>query len=873
MILYNVKCSLANLLSLDIFNLIYLSGYLLEVLYPVIGLHLIKENYTRSLNVMKLSFFKIKNIYLIILIAIEVIIAFIYYNKLSSRPDFFIEVPVSEAYSELGTVYEDGFHFDYDKGELVTSRDTLYPLNLKMEIPKGAYKFTLRYRALAASKVGLYSPSDPDAIECDEIGLSHVYNEVSVNMMVIRDVKDADLYFKYCGFQDFTIEGAQIESSDHDIRPRLILFIFICFMADLLAFLLINKRIYTSEHFIPVAVCVISALIASIPLFSNYLPLVDDYGFSYLKIEGIKDGILDKQFPVRLHPYTNLEFGYAPSYFYPDLFVYIPGLLRLAGFSLMDSFKFFMLFVNLATGLIAYYSLFRVFRDRLWATLGSILYMFSIYRIFDVYRRGAMGEYLAMVFLPLIIAGMYEILCIDKEGKREKDFKTSYALLAAGMSALIYSHVLSVEMMGIFLVLLCIFMVRRVIDPDRLKMLLKAAVWTLLLTAGFLLPFIDMIGRDVYKVFTDAPYSVTANALHPSNFLSYFIIPASEYNPTINFSGDFSYGIVLLLAIPVYIIIYFLKLRAGKDGSDKDRKMTDKDIKGSDKEISDNKILSEERIGADPYFVFVCALLALIALFLSSSIFPWSKIENSEGILKTVLCMVQFPWRYLSVATAFGIFPVCGIIAFISYELKRRELWETKKLLLYGLVIAITALTLIPVLVYFSKIPSLVVHQRFYDSYGVRDFKGTGMGEYEPTTFRHVDVDHTLEELQSIMDPEGYAEHEADGTLLSVQNFERSGTKLSMVVINTAPEERILYLPRLYYYGYSVSNVFESEDGLEPELFETDMGIVGLKIPAGYFNGVHMEYKEPMVYRIPELISLITLFAFGFVLIRSHGST
>ncbi|MCR5109266.1 MAG: hypothetical protein K6B28_14015, partial [Lachnospiraceae bacterium] len=509
-----------------------------------------------------------------------------------------------------------------------------------------------------------------------------------------------------------------------------------------------------------------------------------------------------------------------------------------------------------------YYSLWRVLKDRLCATLGSILYIFSIYRIFDVYRRGAMGEYLAMVFLPLIIAGMYGILCIDKEGGAEREFKSSYALLAAGMSALIYSHVLSVEMMGIFLVLLCIFMVRRVIDPDRLKMILKAAVWTLLLTAGFWFPFIDMIRRDVYKVFTDMPYSAAANALHPSNFISYFIIPASEYNPTRNFSGDYSYGIILLLAIPVYIIIYFIELRAGKEGSDKGRK-------GSDKEISDNMILSEERTGTDPYFIFVCALLALIALFLSSVFFPWSKIENSEGILKTVLCMVQFPWRYLSVATAFGIFPVCGIIVFISDELKKRGLWEKKRVLLYGLVLAITIVTIIPVLAYFIKIPSHVVHQRFYDTYGVRDFKGTGMGEYEPTTFRHVDVDHTLEEIQSIMDPEGYAEHEADGTLLSVQNYERSGTKLSMVVINTAPEERILYLPRLYYYGYSVSNIFESEDGLLPELFETDMGMVGLRIPAGYFNGVHIEYKEPMIYRIPELISLITLFGFAFVLIRS----
>lgn len=96
---------------------------------------------------------------------------------------------------------------------------------------------------------------------------------------------------------------------------------------------------------------------------------------------------------------------------------------------------------------------------------------------------------------------------------------------------------------------------------------------------------------------------------------------------------------------------------------------------------------------------------------------------------------------------------------------------------------------------------------------------------------------------------------------LTIGPLSKSGTSSSILIVNPTGEEQILYMPITYYEGYRVKNVAESENGIEivPELFETDFGTVGLKIPAGYFNGAHITYHENILYRISELISVLTL--------------
>ena len=52
-----------------------------------------------------------------------------------------------------------------------------------------------------------------------------------------------------------------------------------------------------------------------------------------------------------------------------------------------------------------YYSSILIFKKKQIAWLSALLYTFSLYRLTDIYVRGALGEILALVFFPLIISG------------------------------------------------------------------------------------------------------------------------------------------------------------------------------------------------------------------------------------------------------------------------------------------------------------------------------------------------------------------------------------------------------------------------------------------------------------------------------------
>ena len=61
-----------------------------------------------------------------------------------------------------------------------------------------------------------------------------------------------------------------------------------------------------------------------------------------------------KRQPVRIHASTLLGYGYAASEFYPELFLYIPAILRNMGVSLCASVRVFEAGINLLAALSCY---------------------------------------------------------------------------------------------------------------------------------------------------------------------------------------------------------------------------------------------------------------------------------------------------------------------------------------------------------------------------------------------------------------------------------------------------------------------------------------------------------------------------------------
>jgi hypothetical protein len=66
----------------------------------------------------------------------------------------------------------------------------------------------------------------------------------------------------------------------------------------------------------------ITILTVSFPLFSASLTSGHDLYFHFLRFVGIKEGLLNGDFPVRIYDSSYSGYGYGASFFYPDLFLY-----------------------------------------------------------------------------------------------------------------------------------------------------------------------------------------------------------------------------------------------------------------------------------------------------------------------------------------------------------------------------------------------------------------------------------------------------------------------------------------------------------------------------------------------------------------------
>ena len=150
-------------------------------------------------------------------------------------------------------------------------------------------------------------------------------------------------------------------------------------------------------------------LAASVPLFSDNLCKGDDLLYHITRLEGIYQGLQNGEFPVRINPLQSGGYGNLSPTMYPSLFLYPVAILRFFGVSAMLCYKVLLTAMNIATAFLSFYAVRAITGSEKSAWLMSVLYTFATYRLTNLYYRAALGESLAMVFLPLLLWGTYEI--------------------------------------------------------------------------------------------------------------------------------------------------------------------------------------------------------------------------------------------------------------------------------------------------------------------------------------------------------------------------------------------------------------------------------------------------------------------------------
>ncbi|HOO29134.1 MAG TPA: hypothetical protein PLU43_11775, partial [Lachnospiraceae bacterium] len=206
-----------------------------------------------------------------------------------------------------------------------------------------------------------------------------------------------------------------------------------------------------------------------------------------LRIEGIFEGLQEGQFPVIIDPNYCNEYGQL-GVLYPNLFLYIPALLRYFGISLEVSYRFFMILVNAMTVLIMFVSAKSLFHSSRWALASALFYCLEPYHLYVMLESGnGAGRGVAMAFLPMIFVGIYYIAIQNRKGWR---------WLAIGMWGIFSSHIIITFLAVGFLFVFCICNIKKFIHKAALLDLIKAIGLFGVLSAGTLLPFADFYFTD-----------------------------------------------------------------------------------------------------------------------------------------------------------------------------------------------------------------------------------------------------------------------------------------------------------------------------------------------------------------------------------------
>ncbi len=149
------------------------------------------------------------------------------------------------------------------------------------------------------------------------------------------------------------------------------------------------------------------------PLLHKGFYVSDDGEWMVIRLSAFYQSLAENQFPVRLLGRLNNSFGYPVANFLYPGFMYIGSLLHFFGMSFVDSVKLIMVGSVLGASICVYLFL-RKFFDRTASAIGTITFFGSPYLLYDLYRRGSVGEVLAFFPASLLLfavsASLYNVI-------------------------------------------------------------------------------------------------------------------------------------------------------------------------------------------------------------------------------------------------------------------------------------------------------------------------------------------------------------------------------------------------------------------------------------------------------------------------------
>ncbi len=543
---------------------------------------------------------------------------------------------------------------------------------------------------------------------------------------------------------------------------------------------------------------VILTLAISYPVLFTTPAKGHDLEFHLQRIEGIVNDVSFSNFPVRLQSKWVNGFGCPISIFYGDIFLYLPAALRLIGLPIMPVYRIFILCINAATVIISYFSFKALFNERI-SLVTTALYSTAAYRLVDVYVRAALGESLTITFLPAVAACIYLIISSDDLDLRRK----ARIFLAFSFSSIICSHVLTTSMLIVVLIPVCVaslfLFCKKGERIRRFAELFISGILTLLISAFFTIPFLDfyLTGDIAYA----SDHNIQGIGLRARDLFRFFSDPFRPDGTDIQKTPGFPLMAALLVATVLCIIMPILKKRS--DGMKK---------------------------------IIFWTVISIVILFMTSHLFPWNFIEHKLP-LGSMLTAIEFPMRYL-VFAILSLTLLSGDLldmAFSKFSLREGKV--------SGPVMCISGLILAACI---FNTANLGYHNDVYERKA--DFKTVeDLGKWQ-----YYAMDYQLKNTWIGEDMPFGIKNEGMNSMEVVSIWRND----YMVACETGADYGWLQFPIFNYKYYHANDV--ADPSVTFEISDGSDRTVGVLLPGNYSGIVHVFWREPVLWRISELISGIT---------------
>ena len=544
------------------------------------------------------------------------------------------------------------------------------------------------------------------------------------------------------------------------------------------------------------------AFLASIPYLYDGMISGADLTYHLQRIEGVKDGLLTGQFPVRLEPRWVFDHGYANGIFYCNLLLYFPAFLRMAGFTVTESYLLYCIALNLATVVIAWYSFGKMFRDDVVGLACSGLYTLSIFRVYRLLGTGAVGEGSAFTFFPLVLYGIYLVF----EGKKEeREFRNSWIVLGLGYAGLVQTHVLSCEIAALMTVLLCLVYLPKLYEKERFLKCVQGAFFALGLSLWYLVPFLDYYFTQDVKIRHASARTIQERGVtfvqELQTFWNFHDTAAST-TERMQYTHPVGPGLFLIAGVFLLLLLLFLEVIP----------------RGKETEKS---------------FAIRSAGLGCLALWMATDTFPWDAIQTTSQTAATLVSSLQFPYRFIGWGMTFLIVVVGYLLSFFR---KNQKMFYRM-----GLVIVMTAVAT-------SYVYLIDAEDESTGAIHLFNRESMGFGYISGEEYLIYGTDSSAL---------SFAKPEADEGI-RISEYEKKGLRATFFCENSLDTQGTVKLPILLYKGYQASG-----DGGEPlEITDDGSHLLGLSVPAGYSGRITVKFTEPWYWRAAELITLAVVVAF-----------